>query len=174
VGLARLAQSRNDVETVARHLQKARLNNKYALEPRLMLANYYQQKGDIKMALEVIREARDVAPERAQVLGVLGQVESAAGNHDEAIKAFSTLATLLPDNADEDVGHDGVELGAAVPQQLVHGIHAGHGAPVGAVRYHGLVGIGHGHDVLQLAQRHGRDGQQVHSEILSVRDNNCI
>ena len=56
------------------------------------------------------------------------------------------LELLLPDDADEDVGHDGVELGAAVPQQLVHGIHVGHGAPVRAVRYHGLVGIGHGHD----------------------------
>ena len=100
VGLARLAQSGNDMEAVARHLVKARLNNKLALEPRLMLANYYLRRGDSAKALEVAREAGGIAPERPQVLDVLGQAEQAAGNYPAAVAQFSKLSAQVPDNAE--------------------------------------------------------------------------
>lgn len=100
VGLARLAQSGNDMEAVARYLEKARLNNKLALEPRLMLANYHLRRGDSAKALEVAREAGSIAPERAQVLDLLGQAEQAAGNYSEAVARFSKLSAQAPDNAE--------------------------------------------------------------------------
>lgn len=100
VGLARLAQSGNDMETVARHLEKARLNNKLALEPRLMLANYHLRRGDSAKALEIAREAGGIAPERAQVLDVLGQAEQAAGNYSEAVAQFAKLSAQAPDKAE--------------------------------------------------------------------------
>jgi len=100
VGLARIAESNEDIRTTARHLEKARLGNSYALEPRIMLVNYYLLTNDIDKALVIAREARDIAPERIQVLTLLGQVESTAGNYATAVEIFSKVVSALPESAE--------------------------------------------------------------------------
>ena len=98
VGLARIAQESKDINGAVNYLERARSGNQRALVPRLMLIAYYLQTGSDDKALEIAQEARDIAPNRLDVLALLGESQSATGRTKDAMETFEKIAAARPDS----------------------------------------------------------------------------
>lgn len=66
------------------------------MAPRLVLVDNYLALKDFKQALAVAQEAATKFPERVEVLDALGRAQLGAGELNQAIKTFNTLAGLQP------------------------------------------------------------------------------
>ena len=92
VALAKLASDSGDVTTALRLLNQARSANTKALEPRLVLGNYYLRRNDTVFALELASEATRIAPRRADALLLLGRAQLASRQIRRAITTLTELA----------------------------------------------------------------------------------
>ena len=69
-----------------------------AVQPRLLLANYYLKKNDVRKALAIAQETQAINPNNTDVLDLLGSAQLAAGETQNAVMTYSQLARLMPNN----------------------------------------------------------------------------
>lgn len=80
-------------------LEQARKADPKALAPRLALAKKYLAGGDTRNALEVAREAQNLAPDDPQTLDALGAAQLATGQKSEAVATYGKLVSTAPYSA---------------------------------------------------------------------------
>jgi len=66
--------------------------------PRLLLANYYIQKGDVRKALTMAQQAQTAEPNNVQALDMLATAQLGVGEANNAVTTYSRLITLVPNN----------------------------------------------------------------------------
>lgn len=99
MGLAGVAMATAQEPEYVAWLEKAAQAGPSEVAPRLLLANYYLQKNDVRKALAIAREAQAANPADARVLDLLGTAQLAAGESKDAVTTYSNLAKLFPKNA---------------------------------------------------------------------------
>ncbi|MCC6473167.1 MAG: PEP-CTERM system TPR-repeat protein PrsT [Burkholderiales bacterium] len=77
-------------------LERARQADPALVRPQVLLARAYLQTGDAKKALEVAQRAQVSNPDNADVLDVLGSVQVAVGERNQAVTTYRKLADLQP------------------------------------------------------------------------------
>ena len=96
IGLAGIAAATSQEPEYIAWLEKAAKAGPSAVQPRVLLANYYLRKNDLKKALALAREAQSANPNNAQALDLLGTAQLAAGENENAAITFDKLAKLFP------------------------------------------------------------------------------
>jgi len=99
IGLARIAAVENRTNDYRKLLERASKAGRNAVQPRIMLANYYLRTGVMDRALAAAREARDLAPGNPVVLALLGRIQVNSGRFDAAIESFRQAVAAQPDDA---------------------------------------------------------------------------
>ena len=79
-------------------LEKAKLANAEAPEPRIHLASYYIRAGKFDQALAELAEADQNAPNNPRVLDLMGQAQFASGQKSNAISTYNKVVSLTPDS----------------------------------------------------------------------------
>jgi len=77
-------------------LERARMASPSSLQPQLMLARLHVRTGNPKKGLEFALVAQANNPENPDVLDVLGQVQMAAGDKQQALSTYGKLVKLQP------------------------------------------------------------------------------
>lgn len=80
-------------------LNKAAKTGADAIRPRSLLAQYYLRKNEPAKALSLAREAYDAKPNNAATLELLGNVQLAAGEKQNAKDSFAKLVEINPASA---------------------------------------------------------------------------
>lgn len=99
---ALLALSQLQMETggtqkeILEPIERAIGGNPQSVEPRLALIQYHIRAKDNKKALASALEAEAALPDNPRILDVLGQLQLAAGDANQAQSTFNKLATLQP------------------------------------------------------------------------------
>lgn len=96
LALAQLAASRKQDAEYVDWLQKASNTERTALQPRAMLAQHYLAKQNPQQALTIAREAQSANPDSPAALELLGRVQLAAGQKENALASFSQLLGKAP------------------------------------------------------------------------------
>lgn len=99
VGLAELAALEKKEKDYLGWLERAAKVSPAAYTPRAMLAQYYLGKGESEKALAVAREALAGRPDSPEALDLLGRVQLAAGEKENARSTYIKLASLTPKSA---------------------------------------------------------------------------
>lgn len=96
IGLAAVAAAaRQDAEYVS-WLERAAKADTSAVRPRALLANYYLKKNDLRKAQEMAAAAQSADPNNPQTLDLLGTVQLANGEKENAISTFGKLVRVAP------------------------------------------------------------------------------
>jgi len=98
MGLAALAVAAKNGEDAEKYWQQAREHNAEAVAPRLALARYFRDKGNLPRAQEMVKEAYKLASYAPPVLSEYAQVMLSAGEEQEALKAAQALVERAPDS----------------------------------------------------------------------------
>jgi putative PEP-CTERM system TPR-repeat lipoprotein len=88
LGLAYVASAANDEPAFVSWLQKSADANPAFARPRVILAGYYQQKGDLTRALSIARDLLQNHPNDPSVLQLLGTLQLQTGNPFDALATF--------------------------------------------------------------------------------------
>ena len=96
VALAKLASEDGRTQEGIALLERAREKNPRAVQPRLVLANYYLRRGNASEALKSAREAYGIAAQLPAAALLLGRAQIANGLSDDAISTLSELAERHP------------------------------------------------------------------------------
>lgn len=96
VGLAELAALEKKEPEYLGWLERASKVSPAAYTPRAMMAQYYLGKKEPQKALTVAREALAGRPNNPEALDLLGRVQLAAGEKENARSTYIKLATLSP------------------------------------------------------------------------------
>jgi putative PEP-CTERM system TPR-repeat lipoprotein len=99
VGLAELAALEKKEQEYLGWLERAAKASPAALVPRVLMAKYYLGKNAPQKALAVAREALASRPDSPEALNLLGQVQLAAGEKENARSTYIKLASLAPKSA---------------------------------------------------------------------------
>jgi putative PEP-CTERM system TPR-repeat lipoprotein len=98
VTLAQLELSRNRPEEALKWLETARSRNERAIEPRLLLAQYFLSRRDFERAEALASETLQFAPGNAPALNVLGLSQSARGRPEEGIATLEKAQASAGDS----------------------------------------------------------------------------
>ncbi len=96
LALAQLSARTGQEKDYLSWLERAARTAPDALQPRLLLADYYLRKNDFSNALVQAREARTAHPGNPAALDMLGSAQLAAGDKDNALASFQKLAEMAP------------------------------------------------------------------------------
>jgi putative PEP-CTERM system TPR-repeat lipoprotein len=77
-------------------LERAKRADPGAVQPRLLLATYYLEKGDAKKAVATAQEALAISPDSDVLLDVLGRAQLAVGATAQALTTYSRLVSVAP------------------------------------------------------------------------------
>ncbi|MEK6662403.1 MAG: XrtA/PEP-CTERM system TPR-repeat protein PrsT [Pseudomonadota bacterium] len=99
VGLAELAALEKKEQEYLSWLERAAKVSPAAFVPRAMMAKYYLDKNALQNALTVAREALAGRPDSQEALDLLGRVQLAAGEKENARATYIKLATQAPKSA---------------------------------------------------------------------------
>ena len=100
VNLGNLQGQLGKVSEMVELYETARRRNPEALLPRMMLGNYYYQRGEAGNMLKMVNEALKLAPDNPGVLFLLSQAQRLSGMFDEAT---ATLRSIIENHPDTDV-----------------------------------------------------------------------
>lgn len=100
VALAEIAAAENDTGKALELLERARVENPSALQPRLLLARYYLRNQDTSNALALTKEAMDLNQRSAEALKLRGQALLGARKYQDADKVYRLLMKYHPGLAD--------------------------------------------------------------------------
>jgi Flp pilus assembly protein TadD len=90
------------IETATRccnGLNKAQDVNAAAVQPGLLLARYYIDRGDYLQALTVARNLSTRFPDNVSALEMLGRVQTLVGEQADAISTFDQILSTEPNDA---------------------------------------------------------------------------
>lgn len=79
-------------------LEKSAAASDSVLEPRVVLAKYYLEKGNLTRARKVISEAKTIAPGRADVWNTYSMLMNDLGDTEGAIESMRKAEKLAPDS----------------------------------------------------------------------------
>ena len=96
VALASIANGDGRAQESISLLERAREKNPSAVEPRLILGNYYLRQRDAEEALLIANEIESVAPDNPSGLLLSGRSQLANGNAGAAVALLDKLVTLSP------------------------------------------------------------------------------
>jgi putative PEP-CTERM system TPR-repeat lipoprotein len=99
VGLAELAALEKKEQEYLDWLERAAKVSPAAFVPRAMLAQYHVGKNEPQKALTVAREALAGRPNSPEALDLLGRVQLAAGENENARSTYIKLTVLTPKSA---------------------------------------------------------------------------
>ena len=99
LALAQLSAQAGQEKDYLSWLERAAKAAPDAMQPRLLLADYYLRKNDPAKALVLVREARIANPNNPAVLDMLGNAQLAAGDKDNALASFQKLTEMAPQSA---------------------------------------------------------------------------
>jgi putative PEP-CTERM system TPR-repeat lipoprotein len=95
IGLAGIAAATSQETEYVAWLEKAAKAGPSVARPRVLLASYYLQKNEVQKALALAREAQTANPGNFQALDLLGTVQLAAGEKENATITYAKLAKLF-------------------------------------------------------------------------------
>ena len=98
LGLAALALHDNNTDDAEKYWQQAREHNVEAVAPRLALARYFREKGNLPRAEEAIKEAYKLASYAPLVQAEYARVMLSTGNEQEGLTAAEALVERAPDS----------------------------------------------------------------------------
>jgi putative PEP-CTERM system TPR-repeat lipoprotein len=99
MGLARVAAVTAQEPEYVAWLEKAAKVEPSGVGPRVALANYYLQKNDVQKALTTAREAQTADPNSPLALDLLGAAQLMAGEKQNAVVTYRSLAKIVPKNS---------------------------------------------------------------------------
>lgn len=99
LGMAALAERREDIEGMVSWLEKAQDADPKAVQPGLLLAKHFLNQNEPVKALTITNTLARQFPEQLQVLELLARSQSLAGETSNAVRTFEQLAKLRPNNA---------------------------------------------------------------------------
>ncbi len=96
LALSEIALVSRDEDAYVKWLEKATKANPTALEPRARLARYYLGQNKPQQALVIAREAQIAIPDNLAALDLLGSVQLAAGEKENALASFNQILARHP------------------------------------------------------------------------------
>jgi len=99
LGLAAIAELRQDKAGMVRYLEQAGAGNPKNVQPGLLLANFYLNTNEPLRALNVTNDLSNRFPNNPGVLKALARAQSASGEHNNAVR---TLERLVEKDAMEE------------------------------------------------------------------------
>jgi putative PEP-CTERM system TPR-repeat lipoprotein len=100
LALADLARLDKDEKNYLDWLEKAAVANPKALQPRMLLSNYWLSKGNTAKATVAAREALSAQPNNPAALDLLGNAQFAGNDLENALGTYRKLADLAPNQAE--------------------------------------------------------------------------
>jgi len=100
VGLAELSVIEKREGEYLKWLEKAAKASPAAFVPRALMANHYQETQQPQKALVIAREAAAANPGLPEALTLLGRMQLAAGENDNAVVTFTKLTAMAPKSAE--------------------------------------------------------------------------
>jgi len=97
LALSQLAASQGHENEYVSWLESAAKANPGALTPRASLAHYYVKKKEPQKALALAHEAQTADPTSPFALHLLGTIQLAVGENENALSSFTQLTKLAPD-----------------------------------------------------------------------------
>jgi putative PEP-CTERM system TPR-repeat lipoprotein len=98
LGLAGLAAAMGRGQDYLDWVEKAAKVNPPALQPRVLLTQYYLGKNQAQKALAIAREAQTAFPKQPAALELLGTAQLRAGEKDNALVTFKRLVEAAPNS----------------------------------------------------------------------------
>lgn len=77
-------------------IERAIGGNPEAVEPRLALIQFHMRNKDMKKALSAAQDAQSALPDKPQILDVLGQLQLASGDFNQAQTTFNKMVQAQP------------------------------------------------------------------------------
>jgi putative PEP-CTERM system TPR-repeat lipoprotein len=77
-------------------LERARKASPGMIQPKLSLARFYVQSGDVKKALDIAQQAQAAHPDSPEVLDALGSIQAAGGERNQALATYGKLVIMQP------------------------------------------------------------------------------
>ncbi len=99
VALAQAALAKGNREAAVKWLETARQDNPLAVEPRVLLAQYFLSQRDLPRAEVLASEAIRIAPDNAAALNVLGVTLASAGRTRDGVDALNRAVAANPSSA---------------------------------------------------------------------------
>jgi len=99
VGLAELAALEKKESEYLTWLERAAKVSPSAFAPRLYMANYYLGKNQPQKALAIARDTAAASPNSPDALALLGRIQLAAGEKQNALATYTKLAYIMPKSA---------------------------------------------------------------------------
>ncbi|MEO6148060.1 MAG: XrtA/PEP-CTERM system TPR-repeat protein PrsT [Sulfuriferula sp.] len=99
LALAQLSARAGQEKDYLNWLERATKTAPDALQPHLLLTDYYLRKKDFSKALLLARETRTSNPGNPAALELLGSTQLAAGDKDNALASFQKLTEMMPQSA---------------------------------------------------------------------------
>jgi putative PEP-CTERM system TPR-repeat lipoprotein len=100
INLAKVENAQKNPDAMKATLENAITSNPKALEPRLMLSQYYLQNNNAQKALSILVDLRVLAQNNTAYLALLGNAELSTGSFSNAKDDLINLDKLTPNNAD--------------------------------------------------------------------------
>jgi putative PEP-CTERM system TPR-repeat lipoprotein len=100
LALADLARLDKDEKNYLDWLEKAAVANPKALQPRMLLSNYWLSKGNTAKATVAAREALSAEPDNPAALDLLGNAQFAGNDLENALATYRKLADRRPNRAE--------------------------------------------------------------------------
>jgi putative PEP-CTERM system TPR-repeat lipoprotein len=99
LGMAALAERRQDNIAMVSWLEKAQEANPNAVKPGLLLTKYHLSAKESLKALSVANNLSQRFPQNPQVLEMLARAQALVGESSNAMRTFEQLAQLRPEDA---------------------------------------------------------------------------
>lgn len=96
LALAEIAAIAGDGKEQLEWLQKAVKAAPTAVQPHIALSNYYREKNELQKALSIAREAQGANPDNPEALNLLGSLQVALGDRQDALATYGTLVRVAP------------------------------------------------------------------------------
>jgi len=96
MSLARIAEQQGAEEQALKYYETAWKSNAGAIQPGLVLVEYFNRKGQPLRAISVARELKTLHPENPAVLNALGMSQVAAKDFHNAVNTYAEMVKLLP------------------------------------------------------------------------------
>jgi len=99
LGMAALAEQRDDGSAVLEWLNKAQDANAAAVQPGLLLTRYYIDRSEYLQALTAASNLATRFPDNVNALEMLGRTQTLAGEEASAIRTFDQILSKEPNDA---------------------------------------------------------------------------